>query len=154
MNAYHRAANVIVLPYRAITTTGVLRYAHSSSDPQSEGRWEGTRGAGPEHGTPQSWGERRLRSRQGIHGWSGWHRLALSSSPCRQRRCPSPRGCLGHAGISHSRAERHERSSGSCEGRADALGREAWWPRPRVPNRKGYPAGGAHMTDREGSATP
>lgn len=33
VNAYYRAADVVVLPYHAITTSGVLRYAYSSARP-------------------------------------------------------------------------------------------------------------------------
>jgi D-inositol-3-phosphate glycosyltransferase len=33
INAYYRAADVVVLPYHAITTSGVLRYAYSSARP-------------------------------------------------------------------------------------------------------------------------
>ncbi len=33
VSAYYRAADVVVLPYRAITTSGVLRYAYSSGRP-------------------------------------------------------------------------------------------------------------------------
>jgi glycosyltransferase involved in cell wall biosynthesis len=33
VNAYYRAADVVVLPYHAITTSGVLRYAYSSGRP-------------------------------------------------------------------------------------------------------------------------